>query len=78
MIAHELLLKKIEEAIKIASDLSSLHEEDQYTEAVVALMIANDHLSRIDLDCSSICQCRCHIGKSLHCAPCSCYRGSPK
>jgi hypothetical protein len=45
---------------------------------VEALMIANDHLARIDLDCSSICQCRCHIGKLLHCVPCSCYRGSPK
>ena len=77
MRAHDLLLKKIMEAIDIASNLST-NEKDRYAKAIEALFIAREQMSYVNIDRSAECKCDCHIGKSLHCVPCDCYSCQPK
>jgi hypothetical protein len=76
MRSHHLLLKKLEEAIDIASYLST-HERDQYAHAVEALMIARAEVAGISLDRSDECKCGCHTNTLIHCMPCGCYSGNP-
>lgn len=47
MTTHELLLKKLEEAINLASDLSTI-ETDYYAQVVEALMEAEGYLARVN------------------------------
>jgi hypothetical protein len=69
----ETIIKHINEAIKLASDLSQ-NEKDKYAKCVDALFVAKETLYE---DLSAECKCDCHTGGSLHFMPCGCYRGNP-
>lgn len=76
MRAHELLLKKIDESVKLSDELSE-NEHDVYARCTEALMIALETIKGVSRDRSAECKCDCHTGKSMHCVPCGCYSGNP-
>lgn len=79
MRAHDLLIKRLEEVITLANELSK-RETDQYARCVEELIKAEACLERCqERDKSAECVCRCHTDLSYrHAAPCGCYSGNPK
>lgn len=74
---HEKLVEKIEEAIKMAIDLSQ-NRCDKYAHVYEALMIAKIQLQPpVSKDRSKECKCECHTGRAMHFMECGCYNGRP-
>lgn len=74
---HDKIIEKIDEAIKMVSDLTK-NRYDKYAHAHEALMIAKlQLLPPKSKDRSAECKCDCHTGRSMHFVECSCYNGDP-
>ena len=72
---HNLLCKKIEEALTLASNLSTV-ETDKYARCVEELLSAKKIVGN-KLDRSAECKCKCHTGGAMHFMECGCYTGDP-